>query len=179
QPSAILDSSKGIDLDLYRDQYSSYYFSESNILYEDIYSESQYEEYSHGELYETFILSELSDSKRGFAVRKECIRTHKDSSVWNTTWSLRMLVQATNLSLPIMITDTNLAMNAAIHIGQNVLKNLRNKLLEKYKDFSKAFFRYYNRLEIIDFEQQFSELIEKYPIVQTYLNHLYKSKKSW
>ncbi|CAG8494361.1 5358_t:CDS:2, partial [Gigaspora rosea] len=62
QPSAMLDSSEGIGLDLYQNQYSSYYSSESNVLYEDIYSESQYEEYSHGELYETFISSELSDS---------------------------------------------------------------------------------------------------------------------
>ncbi|KAF0496833.1 hypothetical protein F8M41_020911 [Gigaspora margarita] len=62
QPSAILNSSEDIDLDLYQNQYSSYYFSESNVLYKDIYSKSQYEEYSHGELYETFILSELSDS---------------------------------------------------------------------------------------------------------------------
>ncbi|KAF0464144.1 hypothetical protein F8M41_026538 [Gigaspora margarita] len=35
---------------------------ESNVLYEDIYSANQYEEYSHDELYETFISFELSDS---------------------------------------------------------------------------------------------------------------------
>ncbi|CAG8483562.1 21930_t:CDS:2, partial [Gigaspora margarita] len=62
QPSAMLDFSEGIDLDLYQDQYSSYYSSESNVLYKDIYSESQYKKYAHGELYKTFILSELSDS---------------------------------------------------------------------------------------------------------------------
>ncbi|CAG8563734.1 25197_t:CDS:2, partial [Gigaspora margarita] len=62
----MLDSSKSIDLNFYqigkKDQYSSYYSSETNVLYEDIYSESQCEEYSHGELYETFISSKLSDS---------------------------------------------------------------------------------------------------------------------
>ncbi|CAG8710246.1 39157_t:CDS:2 [Gigaspora margarita] len=50
QPSAMLDSSEGIDLDLYQDQYSSNYSSEPNVLYEDFYSEIQYEEYSHDEL---------------------------------------------------------------------------------------------------------------------------------
>ncbi|KAF0465701.1 hypothetical protein F8M41_026235 [Gigaspora margarita] len=60
--SAMLDSSEGIDLDLYQDQYSSYYSSESNVLYKDIYLGSQYEEYSHDELYKTFISSKLSDS---------------------------------------------------------------------------------------------------------------------
>ncbi|CAG8502014.1 9691_t:CDS:2, partial [Gigaspora margarita] len=59
----MLDSSNGIDLDLYQvGSISSNYSSKSNVLYKDFYSKIQYEEYLHDELYETFISSELSDS---------------------------------------------------------------------------------------------------------------------
>jgi len=105
---------------------------------------------------------------------------------------LRVFAQAVGFSPPIMITDADPAMNVVIaqtylltrhlhciwHIGQNLLKNLRNKLQSEYEGFAKAFFQCRNRLEIDIFEHKYSELIEKYPAAQTYLERLLKSKKA-
>ncbi|CAG8625274.1 2400_t:CDS:2, partial [Racocetra persica] len=111
----------------------------------------------------------------------------------NPEWVVEVIQQALGLCPPVIITDADPAMDAAIvqtypkmrylhciwHIGQNLPKNLKNKLYGNYEDFAKKFFQCHNKLSIESFEYEYVKLIEDYPAAASYLKHLYKSKKSW
>ncbi|CAG8840006.1 11665_t:CDS:2, partial [Gigaspora margarita] len=67
----------------------------------------------------------------------------KDESLKLYSWTLCMFSQAVSLPPPIIITDTDPAMD--------------------------AFYQCWNRLKVDDFERQYSELVESYSIIQKYL----------
>ncbi|CAG8493647.1 12701_t:CDS:2 [Gigaspora rosea] len=56
------------------------------------------------------------------------------------------------------------------YIGKKDLYNAISQF--QYESFAKAFYQCWNRLEVDNFERQYSELVESYPIVQKYLSRV-------
>ena len=92
--------------------------------------------------------------------RLVCQVLASDKTLETHIWILECIRRATEQALIVMFTDADPALDAAIpivfpetypahcifHIAQNLLKNLKAKLGEKWADFIKQFYQYRNSL---------------------------------
>ncbi|CAG8779965.1 11254_t:CDS:2 [Dentiscutata erythropus] len=118
-----------------------------------------------------------------------------DETVSTYEWILEQTKLATNSFQPKMIfTDADPAMQVAIatkysktivrhcafHIQQNLVKNLKKKLYNKWDNFMADFYALRNSLVVSDFEHCWMELMNNYSEVQKYCDRvLYPTKECW
>ncbi|CAG8732731.1 28766_t:CDS:2 [Dentiscutata erythropus] len=105
---------------------------------------------------------------------------------------MQQLEEATGILPKVLMTDEDLLMKHVVnnfpnithlfclyYLGQNILKNLRSKLGNQYTEFIQNFYLACNSLSEDIFEARFTNLLNKYPTVSSYLQQLSFIKKSW
>ncbi|EXX75372.1 hypothetical protein RirG_042450 [Rhizophagus irregularis DAOM 197198w] len=106
-----------------------------------------------------------------------------DESLDTHVWILKCIKKATKTAPIVMFTDADPALDAAIpiifsetypvhcifHIVQNLPKNLKAKLGEKWDDFIKQFYQYRNSLCEPLFKQRWNQLLIDYPMAKDIL----------
>ncbi|CAG8565572.1 7746_t:CDS:2 [Cetraspora pellucida] len=119
-----------------------------------------------------------------------------DKSADSYWWVLRQTKKATGSCVPdVIMTDADPALDLAIseeyeksyamhcifYISQNLPRNLKTWLGQRYHDFIKDFYKARNSLIPKIFEHKWALLSEKYnePRVAKYLRTLHSSKKAW
>jgi len=117
-----------------------------------------------------------------------------DESLDTHVWILKCIKRATEQAPIVMFTDADPALDAAIpivfpetypahcifHIAQNLPKNLKAKLGEKWDDFIKQFYHCRNSLCESLFKQRWNQLLNNYPMAKDYLlRTLDKNCRSW
>ncbi|CAB4426979.1 unnamed protein product [Rhizophagus irregularis] len=86
---------------------------------------------------------------------------------------------ALDAAIPIVFPETYSA-HCIFHIAQNLPKNLKAKLGEKWKDFIKQFYQCRNSLCEPLFKQRWNKLLNDYPMAKDYLLRTLDQKfKSW
>ncbi|EXX54899.1 hypothetical protein RirG_230330 [Rhizophagus irregularis DAOM 197198w] len=119
-------------------------------------------------------------------VSDETLNTH--------VWILECIKKATETAPIVMFTDADPALDAAIpivfpetylahcifHIAQNLPKNLKAKLGEKWDDFIKQFYQCRNSLCEPLFKQRWNQLLIDYPMAKDHLlRTLDQNSRSW
>ena len=106
-----------------------------------------------------------------------------DESLDTHIWILNCIKRATNQAPIMMFTDADPALDAAIpvvfpetypahcifHITQNLPKNLKAKLGEKWDNFIEQFYQCRNSLCEPLFKQRWNQLLNDYPMAKDYL----------
>ena len=114
-----------------------------------------------------------------------------DESKHSHSWFFRQIIEATGIHPTVIITDSDLAVDAAVkevftmtypihyafHITQNLHKNLQKPLGDQYEKFLQDFYLYRNSIIQTIFHDHFAKLIEDYPQSKCYLEGLYISKE--
>ncbi|GBC33016.2 protein FAR1-RELATED SEQUENCE 4 isoform X1 [Rhizophagus irregularis DAOM 181602=DAOM 197198] len=77
---------------------------------------------------------------------------------------------ALDATIPIVFPETYSA-HCIFYIAQNLPKNLKAKLGEKWKDFIKQFYQCCNSLCESLFKQRWNKLLNDYPMAKNYLLH--------
>ncbi|KAF0468347.1 protein far1-related sequence 5-like [Gigaspora margarita] len=117
-----------------------------------------------------------------------------DETVESYEWVFQTLIMNTRAAPLMIITDNDLAVNTTIanvlsdsyhihcifHIGQNLIKNLKGKLGERYNELSTYWYQMRNSLSYNRFDDLWNELLKKFPDAASYLNRvLYGEKQRW
>ncbi|CAG8813215.1 41644_t:CDS:2, partial [Gigaspora margarita] len=117
-----------------------------------------------------------------------------DKTVESYEWVLQTLITNTKAVPLTIITNNDLAVNAAIasilpdtnhiyciyYIGQNLIKNLKGKLGERYNEFSQEWYQMRNSLSYQQFNYLQDNLLTKFPDASSYLNRaLFGEKEHW
>ncbi|CAB5396430.1 unnamed protein product [Rhizophagus irregularis] len=82
---------------------------------------------------------------------------------------------ALDATIPIVFPETYSA-HCIFYIAQNLPKNLKAKLGEKWKDFIKQFYQCCNSLCEPLFKQRWNKLLNDYPMAKNYLLHTLDQK---
>ncbi|CAG8736191.1 9576_t:CDS:2, partial [Cetraspora pellucida] len=116
-----------------------------------------------------------------------------DESLDSHAWMFKQIIKATNIQPTVILTDSDLAVNAAIrkvfqttypihcvfYIMQNIHKNLYKQLGNQYEKFFYDFYNCKNSFVQETFQNHFIKLLENYSSGKHYLEVLYKSKEYW
>ncbi|CAG8733781.1 8518_t:CDS:2, partial [Gigaspora rosea] len=100
-------------------------------------------------------------------------------------------VTNTGTTLLTIITNNDLAINTAIanvlpntyhvhyifHIGQNLIKNLKDKFGERYNEFFQNWYQMYNALSYQQFDLLWNELLKKFSEAASYFDHVLFGEK--
>ena len=126
--------------------------------------------------------------------RLVCQTLVSDESLNTHIWILKCIRRATEQAPIVIFTDADPALDAAIpivfpetysahcifHIAQNLPKNLKAKLGEKWDDFIKQFYQCRNSLCEPLFKQRWNQLLNDYPMAKDYLlRALGQNCRSW
>ncbi|RHZ53322.1 hypothetical protein Glove_443g1 [Diversispora epigaea] len=126
--------------------------------------------------------------------RLVCQALVSDETLDTHVWILECIRKATEQAPIVMFTDANPALDAAIpivfpetypahcifHIAQNLPKNLKGKLGERWNDFIKQFYQCRNSLCEPLFKQRWNQLLNDFPASKDYLlRTLGRNCRSW
>ncbi|RHZ89158.1 hypothetical protein Glove_18g82 [Diversispora epigaea] len=126
--------------------------------------------------------------------RLVCQALVSDETLDTHVWILECIRKATEQAPIVMFTDADPALDAAIpivfpetypahcifHIAQNLPKNLKGKLGERWNDFIKQFYQCRNSLCEPLFKQRWNQLLNDFPASKDYLlRTLGRNCRSW
>ncbi|RHZ84559.1 hypothetical protein Glove_79g134 [Diversispora epigaea] len=126
--------------------------------------------------------------------RLVCQTLVSDETLDTYIWILECIRRATEQAPIVIFTDADPALDAAIpivfpetypahcifHIAQNLPKNLKGKLGERWNDFIKQFYQCRNSLCEPLFKQRWNQLLNDFPTAKDYLlRTLDRRCKSW
>ena len=116
-----------------------------------------------------------------------------DESFESHVWMFSQIIESTGVHPGVILTDADPAVDSAIrqvfpstypihcayHITQNLHKNLRKVLGDKYQNFLNEFYLCRNSFVEDEFQRRFNILLQNYPNARDYMEFLYKSKTYW